>query len=366
MASVKKLPTGKWRARYRDAAKKEHVRHFDRERDGQKWLDEVTASIVTGTYVDPATAKMTVDAWCDTWFQGYSVNKASTVRSAANHLKRIRAAFGPMRLADVKPSHIKSWMTACKEEPLAQSYRYALHRRLSQVMSDAVHDGIITRNPCSRRTSPGGAEQRQSYATTEQVWALYEGVPPYLRRTILLGAFCGLRVAEACGLRTEDVDFLRGVVTPAVQYPAKPLKTKSSKWPIPIPRELATLLAEGATPGTWLVTQPDGSQIYPRLIGDAIRPLREEIGLPDDFRFQDLRHYLASMLIAQGAAVPAVQRRMRHALATTTLNTYTHLWPDAEETTKAMIGTALAAQPAAIQSARSPQGVRKTTGNGHR
>ena len=60
MASVKKRPDGQWRARYRDDAGKEHARHFGRKLDGQRWLDEVTTAIGTGTYVSPKTARTTV------------------------------------------------------------------------------------------------------------------------------------------------------------------------------------------------------------------------------------------------------------------------------------------------------------------
>jgi hypothetical protein len=40
-------------------------------------------------------------------------------------------------------------------------------------------------------------------------------------------------------------------------------------------------------------------------------------------------HYLASLLIASGGDVKVVQARLRHASATTTLDTYAHLWPTA-------------------------------------
>jgi integrase len=41
-----------------------------------------------------------------------------------------------------------------------------------------------------------------------------------MRLAVVLGAFVGLRLAEACGLRVADVDFPRAVVYPKVQYPA--------------------------------------------------------------------------------------------------------------------------------------------------
>jgi integrase len=50
--------------------------------------------------------------------------------------------------------------------------------------------------------------------------------------------------------------------------------------------------------------------------------------LPDGLRFYDLRHTCASLLIAQGASVKAVQAHLGHATASITLDTYGHLFPD--------------------------------------
>jgi integrase len=344
MASITKRPDGKWRARYRDAAGKEHSRHFDRKIDGQQWLNTVTASVVRGDYVDPQTARTTVEAWCASWLEGYGTRRASTVRQAEVHVAKIVEAFGTMRLADVKPSAVKAWTAKLKAGGAADSYVYALHARLSQIMTDAVHDGVIARNPCSRRTSPGAGKQRPYVATMEQLWALYDAVPVHLRPTILLGAFAGLRTAEACGLRVVDIDFMRGIVNPTQQYPDDPLKTETSKTPIPIPAELALELAAGADERTWVVETVLGEQVGPWMIDRAIRASRDAAGLPAGFRYHDLRHLYASLLIASGADVKIVQARLRHASAKTTLDTYTHLWPDTEESTRAAIGAAMTAR----------------------
>ncbi len=179
MASVAKRPDGRWRARYRDAAGKEHAKHFLRKVDAQRWLDEVTASVVTGRYVDPRTARTTVAEWCDTWLEGYRTRRASTVRQAEVHLRQIKSEFGAMQLAAVRPSHVKAWTAKLKAGGAADSYIYALHGRLGQIFGDAVHDGILARSPVSRRTSPGAGKQRPYVATTEQVWALHDVMPPY-------------------------------------------------------------------------------------------------------------------------------------------------------------------------------------------
>jgi integrase len=340
MASISRHSNGRWRARYRDDAGREHARHFDRKIDAQRWLDGETAKIQTGTWSDPKTARTTVNQWCDVWLAGYGAHRASSIRQAEVHIARIRAAFGTMPLSSVRPSHVRSWTAQLAAEGLAESYIYALHSRLSHLFSDAVHDGIIAKSPCSRRTSPRQGKQRAYVSTTEQVWALHDAFGEHLRVAVLLGAFAGLRRAEVCGLRVADVDFMRGVIHPAVQYPCEPLKTDMARTAIPIPETLAAELS--AHVALWradtLVTNEYGRQLSPWALNRAMRAARAKVdGLPDGFRFHDLRHFYASMLIASGADVKIVQARMRHASATTTLNVYGHLMPDSDDSTRAAV-----------------------------
>jgi hypothetical protein len=56
-----------WRARYRDETGKEHAKHFARKADAQRWLDEVTASMVSGEYVDPRAGRVTFKAYAEQW-----------------------------------------------------------------------------------------------------------------------------------------------------------------------------------------------------------------------------------------------------------------------------------------------------------
>ncbi len=209
------------------------------------------------------------------------------------------------------------------------------------MFSDAVHDGLIARSPCSRRTSPGQGKQRAYVASTAQVWALHDEMPAHLRAAILLGAFAGLRSAEVCGLRVADVDFMRGVIHPAVQYPAEPLKSETSRTAIPIPDELAaTLSAHVAAWRAETLLTHGGRQLAPWTLESAVRAARPKVaGLAEGFRYHDLRHYFASLLIASGLDVKVVQTRLRHASAKTTLDTYGHLWPDSDDSTRAAVAT---------------------------
>ena len=48
-----------------------------------------------------------------------------------------------------------------------------------------------------------------------------------------------------------------------------------------------------------------------------------------------LGHHYASVLIESGAKVKVVQSRLGHSSATETLDTYAHLWPDSDDSTRA-------------------------------
>ncbi len=92
--------------------------------------------------------------------------------------------------------------------------------------------------------------------------------------------------------------------------------------PIPIPRELTLLPAASVQryPSEWMVTDGAGGSCPPRAIERAVVRARAKVdGLPAGFTFHDLRHYLASLLIASGADIKTVQARLRHASASTTL-----------------------------------------------
>ncbi len=342
----KRIRNGKvrWYARYRDPAGTQKVRVFDRQAQAQAFLEDTASAMRRGAYVSPESGRTTVGEWCETWLAGYRTNRASTVRQAQVHLARIVQTFGPMPLPAVRPSHVKAWTSKLKADGLSDSYVYALHSRLSQVMSDAVHDGIVTRSPASRRTSPGAGKQRAYVATTDQIFALHDAMPEHLRAAILLGAFVGLRLAETCGLRISDIDFMRGIVHPTVQYPAEPLKTETSRTAIPVPQSLVAALSAHVArwPADTLLTNEFGEQLGPWALERAFRAARATvIGLPTGFRYHDCRHYLASLLISSGADVKVVQARMRHASAKTTLDTYGHLWPDRDDSTRAAVDAVL-------------------------
>src|SRR4051812_4656862 len=153
MASIKRRDDGKYRARYRDEAGKEHARHFDRKVDAQRWLDEVTTAIVTGQYVDPKAGRVTVRAYAKGWEAAHGGGDG-TARVVDNALRlHLLPRLGDLPMRAVRRSHVQSLVTdlATTKQPATVSLIYGV---LSRMFAAAVEDRVVATSPCRRITLP--------------------------------------------------------------------------------------------------------------------------------------------------------------------------------------------------------------------
>jgi hypothetical protein len=119
MASIKKRDDGVWRARYRDAAGREHAKHFVRKVDAQRWIDETTTAVVTGAYVDPRRARMTVAEWSVGWLEGRSHLKPKTVQGYESLMRtRVLPRWGDMAMTRVTRSEVVAWVSSMRASGL--------------------------------------------------------------------------------------------------------------------------------------------------------------------------------------------------------------------------------------------------------
>ena len=348
MASIKRRPDGKWRARYRDADGREHSRHFSRKIDGQAWLDEVTASVVTGMYVDPDAGKLTFsDYWQQwssrqIWVRG---TKESADQAAAS------ATFSQRRMNTIKRGHIESWikgMTA-GERPLAPSTIRTRYNYVSMSFRAAVRDRVISVDPTAGVRLPRArrAEHTMVIPTPGQVRAALDNAAPEHRALVAVCAFAGLRLGEAAGLRADDLDAAAGLLsvrrqvqgTNVANAEVVPPKAGSERV-IAVPAELVDILREhinaiGTIRAEGYLFTSGGHLLNRSSAGHIWRMIRKRAGLPAEYTLHTLRHFYASALIAAGCDVVTVQRALGHAQPSITLNTYSHLWNTAEDRTRA-------------------------------
>ncbi|WP_084527474.1 tyrosine-type recombinase/integrase [Nocardioides dokdonensis] len=356
MSSIKRRDSGKWRARYRDADGKEHARHFERKVDAQRWLDEVTASILTGNYVDPKAGKITFEVFARQWqlAQVHRPNTAAAVDSAL----RVHAfpAFGGRQIASIKPSDIQNFVHTLTQR-LAPSTVRVTYQHVRAVFRAAEADRLIARSPCQRISLPRVERRVLQPLPSEVVIALEGAMPHRWAAMIPLMAGTGIRPGEAAGLSLDRVDFLRRTVRIDRQllltWPPThgPPKTRSSIRTIPLPQVVVNALAAHVAQfpvgeNEAIFTNTDGSLLKRDHVSAAFRRAVTASGAPAQTRLHDLRHYYASLLIRHGESVKVVQSRLGHSSASETLDTYSHLWPDSEDMTRQAIDTVLGAQRA--------------------
>lgn len=339
----------RWRARYVDADGRERSRTFARKGDAERFLIATEADLLRGSYVDPQRAKLSLSAYAERWLAAQPLRPSSR-RTYEIYLRtRILPALGARGLGSITPTDVRGLIRSAQED-LAPITVHHIHGLLATIMRAAMDDGYLSRSPCAR-TAPGkGPKSRIVPITTAQVQVLVEQLPQRYRVAALLGAGCGLRIGEVLGLRIRSLDFIVGELAVVEQlqllpgappYLAPP-KTASSVRVVPMPAVVSAALAEHlvrepGAPADVVLRSSTGGPIWPNTFNSSIwRPAARRAGLAG-VRFHELRHFYATALIRAGESVKTVQAALGHASAVETLETYTGLWPDAEQRTRAAV-----------------------------
>jgi integrase len=328
---------GRWLARWRDPSGHQRKKSFARKVDAQRWLDQALSDLHRGRYIDPAAAKALTGDFADQWALGLAHLKVSTATRYRGIVRvHIVPRWGTWQLGKITLSDVNLWIADLVEAGLRPGTVRQTHRVLSLILDTAVADGRIARNPAAGAKLPRQARAEPVFLTAEQVAEVARAAEPE-DLSVLTLAFTGLRFGELVGLKvrrydpvrrrltvSESVTEVRGRLTGSTP---KTHQTRS----VPVPRTLATRIEElvrGRTPDDGIITAPGGGVL--RLRNWRMRvfdPARDTAGL-GDLTPHDLRHTAASLAIASGANVKAVQRMLGHVSAAMTLDIYAGLFPD--------------------------------------
>ena len=340
MASIQKQPNGSWRARYQDNTGKERAKHFPRKIDAQRFLDEVTASLVTGTYVDPKAGKVTLGAFYRDW-SDRQVWEPATRRSMDGAVADLGLESTALR--DLRHSHGEIWVKRQSARGLTAGTVTLRMKHLRAVLAGAVRDKLIASDPFAEVSLPRQrkAEAAMRLPTSTEVRTMMDTATEDFAVCIALAAFAGLRAGEIAGLQLGDVEFLRRQVhvhrqnTTDGPKPPKYGSERSIFAPAALMDMLSTQVARrGITdPGDWLFVGQNGQAMQQNQLTQRWCYFRNQADLKG-LRLHDCRHHFASGLIAAGCSVVTVARALGHSSPAMTLRVYAHLWPTAEDQTR--------------------------------
>lgn len=365
----------RYRVRYRDPSGASRNKSFDRKGDADRFAATVEADKVRGVFVDPNAGRITLREYATDWLAMQTFD--SSTREAVSSRLRVHVfpVLGDRPLASLKPSTVQAWVRGLQQQ-LAARYVRVIVANLSSILSAAVDDERIPRNPCRAGSVrlPKLDSQPVKPWTPDQVTAVHTGMPDRFALAVVLGAGLGLRQGEIFGLAVEDVDFLRGVVHVRRQVKllggrqiyALPKGRKVREVPLPqsVALEVATHLERWPALAVALPWEElNGAEQRHRLLlstrertalqrnyfnAKVWKPALRAAHLADDrsHGMHALRHFYASVLLDAGESVRALADYLGHSDPGFTLRVYTHLMPSSEERTKKAVDRALRGEAA--------------------
>ena len=337
-----------WRARYtHPETGKRHQRTFRRQVDAQRWLRSQLDTLDRGSWVDPQDGRITFSSYFAAWSQ-QQVWTDGTVKAMS--LAARDATFRDLELRRIRPTHVEAWVKEMSVRGLAPGTVKTRFVNVRSVFRAAIRDKVISADPSQGIRLPRQRKREASMQipTPAQVRAILEAADERFVAFVAVCAFAGLRLGEAAALKFEDVDFLRRQihVRRQVQRVSKGvveirLPKYGSERDVPLPDALLTILSQHVElghRGDWLFAGGEDNPPHQNTVGHRWRKSLVAAN-EEGIRLHDLRHFYASGLIAAGCDVVTVQRALGHSKAVTTLETYSHLWPSAEDKTRAAAAT---------------------------
>jgi integrase len=220
-------------------------------------------------------------------------------------------------------------------------------RQVRQILDAAMADGLVASNAAKAVRSPTAPRRRDVHLTDEDVTAVLSATPDRYRPLVISLIGLGLRISEACGLRVEDVDFLRRTIR--IRQQRRPggdmgrLKTDSSHRDIPaddtVLESLAEQIRQWPRSDGLVFSSVLGRPLTKSIAGHVFDEVERVVGFT--VSPHSLRHYFGAGLISRGVSVVAVARWLGHSSPEITYRVYAYLKPDDELTGRAAMAATM-------------------------
>jgi integrase len=120
--------------------------------------------------------------------------------------------LGDLQLGALSPDRIRAWRAALLTVGVSVTTAAKAYRLLRAILTTAVEDGLIRRNPCRIKRAGYEPTPERPVASVGQVFVLAGEMLARYRVLVLLAAFASLRWGELIALRRRDVDPRHGTV----------------------------------------------------------------------------------------------------------------------------------------------------------
>lgn len=258
---------------------------------------------------------------------------------------KILPFFQKLKINSITPITIRKWqnellisVSRVTGEKYSSTYIKTINNQLVAIFNYAVKFHSLAENPCHKAGSIG-----KKNADEMSIWTiddfnkfsllLVHKPINYTGFNILF--WCGIRIGELLALTLKDIDLEKNIIYINKSYQRikgrdiiTPPKTPKSNRTIDIPDVLSTILKDYIST---LYKPTENTRIIPatkHLFEHDIKLYSSKANIKK-IRVHDLRHSHASFLIHLGISPLLISQRLGHEKIETTLNTYSHLYPQA-------------------------------------
>lgn len=337
MKAEKDKKTGKWLIQYRytdwqGKRRKSTKRGFATKREAEEWLRNFLI-----------TQKADFDMKFADFWKMYCADMETRLREHTMRTKKyivelkILPYFGNERVNDITAADIRQWQNELIKMGYSPTYLKTINNQLSAIFNYAVRYYDLKSNPCAKAGSMGKSKaEEMDFWTGEEFRRFIDSV---MNKRLSYMAFMtlywtGMRLGELLVLNPKDVDLEKRTIAITKSYQRlgkkdviTPPKTSKSKRVITIPEFLAADIKDYMDS---LYDLQEDDRLFPitkyYLEHEMQRGIKES-GVKR-IRVHDLRHSHASMLIELGFSPLEIANRLGHEKVETTLNTYSHLYPN--------------------------------------
>ena len=298
------------------------------------------------------------DRWFEAASPGWALTTVSHTRSVIDCY--LKPHLGHLHVAKLTTEDIDDFyghllrVGGRNDRPLAPGTVARVHGVLHRALAQAVRWEWIWLNPAANASPPRVPPAEIRPPSPDQVARLLESV-----REDDLALYCFLRLAASTGarrgqllaLRWDAIDWGAGAIAftrALVQGPhgpeLRPTKThrthradldggtleilKSHRARVGVRARKAGAPLHGAS--FVFSSEPDGSTPWhPNWVTKRFIARRRAAEL-ERFRLHDLRHFMATEMLAAGIPISTVSQRLNHSRASTTLNVYAHAVPGSD------------------------------------
>jgi integrase len=357
---------------YRDADGKRHLKSFATKKEAVAEQEKIRGDVRDGTHV-PASKSITVKEAAEEWIAAVGRGRknrgpaeASTLRQCRYHVDRyIAPKLGRVKLAQLTRQRVMSFrddLLGSISRPLAKKVLGSL----KGILSEAKDRQRVAINAASGITVGSGARGKQEVeipaiadikailikldeqAAASPTWLAWRR----WRAILATAIYTGMRASEVRGLPWEAVDLKHGKITVKQRADENGVigepKSQSGFRTINIPPQLVSILRawklESGGADLAFPTSRGKPESLANIYNRAWKPIQIAAGVADKigrdkdgrpilkprYNFHSLRHFHASMLIADGANPKDIQIEMGHASIQITFDLYGHKFKDDE------------------------------------